>query len=172
MSAEERAARFIYLNKAAFNGIYRVNTNGYFNVPYGPSFNGPAIPSKEALILAGRCLLKAKIWTGDFEEVLANASSGDFVYLDPPYPPLSNTAYFTHYSPERFSWNDQKRVAGVFAELSKRGCLVMLSNSDQERVTSLYRRFYISRLNVVRWLGSNGDRFRVREILVTNYNPT
>lgn len=172
MTPEERSARFIYLNKAAFNGIYRVNKQGYFNVPYGPSFNGPAIPSIEMLISAAKCLKNAKILTGDFEEVLADAVAGDFVYLDPPYPPLSNTAYFTHYSPQRFCWQDQMRVAKVFSELSNRGCLVMLSNSGQERVIDLYKRFHISKLNVIRWLGSNGDRFRVHEIVVTNYTPS
>jgi len=172
MTSEERAARFIYLNKAAFNGIYRVNKEGVFNVPYGPSFNGPAIPSKEVLISASKCLKNAKMLAGDFEEVLAYAEPGDFVYLDPPYPPLSKTAYFTHYSPQGFCWQDQIRVAKVFSELSHRGCLVMLSNSGQERVIDLYKKFHISKLNVIRWLGSNGDRFRVHEIVVTNYIPS
>jgi len=172
LSLRQRAARFIYLNKAAFNGIYRVSKAGKFNVPYGPSFKGPAIPSTEALTLAAKCLRKAKILSGDFEQIMSLAEDGDFVYLDPPYPPRSETAYFTHYSVNRFGWDEQIRLARVFCELSERGCYVMLSNADQIKVTSLYREFYISRLSVVRWLGSNGDRFRVREIVVTNYKTS
>jgi DNA adenine methylase len=172
MTPEERVARFIYLNKAAFNGIYRVNKMGCFNVPYGPSFKGPAIPSKDVLISAANRLRKAKIFTRDFEEVLADATTGDFIYLDPPYPPLNNTSYFTHYSPQKFNWQDQMRVANLFLELSNRGCLVMLSNSGQSKVINLYKKFNIFNLNVRRWLGSNGDRFHVHEIIVTNYNPS
>jgi len=171
MAPQDRAARFIYLNKAAFNGIYRVNKTGDFNVPYGPSFNGPAIPSKEVLMLGAKCLRKAKILAGDFEEILADASADDFVYLDPPYPPRSDTAFFTHYSADRFGWEEQVRVAKMFSELSSRGCLVMLSNAYQKKIVNLYEQFHIFRLNVIRWLGSNGDRFKVREIVVTNYNP-
>jgi DNA adenine methylase len=171
MTDTDRAACFIYLNKAAFNGIYRVNKAGQFNVPYGPSFRGISIPSKEILISAAQGLRNAKIFTGDFEDILDHASLGDFVYLDPPYPPRSDTAFFTHYSPGRFGWDEQVRVARVFTELSSRGCLVMLSNADQKRIVTLYRRFHIFRLNAVRWLGSNGDRFGVREVIVTNYLP-
>jgi DNA adenine methylase len=167
-----KAARFIYLNKAAFNGIYRVNRKGKFNVPYGPSKNGPAVPSCEALLAASGCLKGATMLTGDFEEVLRKAKGGDFVYLDPPYPPRSDTAYFVHYSADRFSWDQQLRVAEVFRSLSKRRCLVMMSNADQKKVVSLYKGFHVHRLNATRWLGSNGDRFRVREIVVTNYDPS
>ena len=172
MSVVEQAARFIYLNKAAFNGIYRVNRLGQFNVPYGPSFKGPAIPSREKLALAGASLMKAKILDGDFEEALSDAKAGDFVYLDPPYPPRSETAYFTHYSAERFGWDQQLRVARLFSELSDRGCFVMLSNADQKKIVDLYRNVRVSRLHTLRWLGSNGDRFCVREIVVTNYAPS
>src|SRR6266850_1410141 len=166
-----KAARFIYLNKAAFNGIYRVNRKGKFNVPYGPSENGPAVPNCVALVAASGCLKRARIVAGDFEFVVRNANRGDLVYLDPPYPPRSDTAYFVHYSADRFGWDEQLRVAKVFRRLARRGCLVMLSNADQKKVVSLYKGFYVHRLNATRWLGSNGDRFRVREIVVTNYVP-
>lgn len=169
MLLSERAARFIYLNKAAFNGIFRVNRMGQFNAPYGPSIRGPAIPSTQTLAAAAYALNRATLVTGDFEQALEGASDGDFVYLDPPYPPRSRTAFFTHYSADRFGWDQQMRVARVFEELADRGCRVMLSNIDQCEVIQLYRKFQISRLSVVRWLGSNGDRFRVREIIVTNY---
>lgn len=170
ISADERAARFIYLNKAAFNGIYRVNTLGRFNVPYGPSSGGPAIPSIDKLAQAARCLRPAKLSVSDFQEAVANAKKEDFVYLDPPYPPRSETSYFTHYSAARFNWEDQERVARVFSDLSARGCLVLLSNADQKRIVKLYSQFRLVRLKAIRWLGSNGDRFRASEIIVTNYS--
>jgi DNA adenine methylase len=166
----ERAARFIYLNKAAFNGIYRVNRQGQFNVPYGPSFKGPAIPSRDHLRAAAKALETAKLVVGDFEETVKSAKEGDFVYMDPPYPPRSRTAFFNHYCHQGFGWEHQLRVAEVFEQLAKRGCLVMLSNAGQRKVYELYRKFQIHRLNVVRWVGSNGDRSRVREIVVTNYD--
>jgi len=171
LSAEEQAARFIYLNKAAFNGIYRVNKRGEFNVPYGPSSNGPAIPSLEDLLAASACLRGNRIVSGDFEEVLRDASTGDLIYLDPPYPPRSDTAYFTHYSAGRFGWEEQTRVAAVFSNLVERGCHVMLSNVNDERIVDLYRRYYLSVIDVIRWLGSNGDRYCVQEIVVTSYVP-
>lgn len=166
----ERAARFIYLNKAAFNGIYRVNRLGQFNVPYGPSSTGPAIPSRDLLRAAAKTLETAQLVVGDFEETVKSAKEGDFVYMDPPYPPRSRTAFFNHYCQQGFGWEHQLRVAEVFKQLADRGCLVMLSNAGQQKVYALYRKFQIHRLNVVRWVGSNGDRFRAREIVVTNYD--
>jgi DNA adenine methylase len=171
VNAIERAARFIYLNKTAFNGIYRVNKKGQFNVPYGPSMGGTALPSLARLRAASFCLRNARILSGDFEDIVEQASQNDFVYLDPPYPPRSDTACFAHYSSARFDWGEQERVARVFRKLATKGCLVMVSNADQKRIISLYRSFRIRRLNTVRWLGSNGDRFGVREIVVTNYDP-
>jgi DNA adenine methylase len=167
----ERAARFIYLNKAAFNGIYRVNLAGKFNVPYGPSTNGAAIPSLESLRIAGESLRNAHILTMDFEEATRGATKGDFVYLDPPYPPRSKTAFFTHYSADRFPWEGQLRVAKAFRSLAEKGCYVMLSNSFQKEIKSLFVDFNFFRLDTMRWVGSNGDRFGVREIVVTNYVP-
>ncbi len=171
MTATGRAARFIYLNKAAFNGIYRVNMKGQFNVPYGPSRRGPAFPSAHALRAAGSCLAAATVRRADFEVLLGEAGKGDFVYLDPPYPPRSSTAFFTHYTADRFSWPDQLRVAKVFRRLARRGCLVMLSNAGQKRIIELYSGFKASRLSATRWLGSNGDRFGVYEVIITNYEP-
>ena len=169
ISPPKQAARFIYMNKSAFNGIYRVNMKGQFNVPYGPSTNGPALPSANQLKFASHCLRKSKILCGDFEDILKNAIRGDFIYLDPPYPPSSETAYFTHYTPGRFAWKDQIRVAKVFHQLSKKGCFVMLSNADQPQIRSLYAGFTIYCIDAIRWLGANGDRYKVREIVITNY---
>jgi DNA adenine methylase len=169
MSAHEQAARFVYLNKAAFNGIYRVNLQGVFNVPYGPTIAGLSLPKPKALVEIGERLQQETLRAVDFAECVRDARTGDFVYLDPPYPPQSKTAFFTHYSSDRFGWEQQKRVAQVFECLSNRGCLVMLSNADQKEVVSLFKGFRINRLNTLRWLGSNGDRFAAREIIVTNY---
>jgi DNA adenine methylase len=169
LSRLEQAARFIYLNKAAFNGIYRVNQNGQFNVPFGPSHRGIALPSAESLLAARPLLRRARLVTGDFDSTLSLAREGDFVYLDPPYPPRSETAFFAHYAQSRFPWDEQVRLAKTFRLLSNCGCLVMLSNADQKAIRDLYRGFTIRRLKVIRWLGSNGDRFGVREIVVTNY---
>ncbi len=94
------------------------------------------------------------------------------MYLDPPYPPRSDTAYFAHYSADRFDWEQQLRVSRVFKKLARKGCLVMLSNAAQDKVLSLYSQFRIHHLHTTRWLGSNGDRFGVREIVVTNYDPS
>jgi DNA adenine methylase len=168
----ERAARFIYLNKAAFNGIYRVNQQGKFNVPYGPSFKGPALPEKSLLEAAGKLLKRAKLLAADYREVCESAKQGDFVYLDPPYPPTNGTAYFTHYTPFRFNWSDQQEVSRVFQELDKKGCFVMMSNSDRKEIRLMFQGYNMRRLNIIRWLGSNGNRFRVRELVVTNYNPS
>jgi len=165
----QRAARFIYLNKSAFNGIYRVNKAGKFNVPFGPSQLGPAIPSEERLIAASGALRSARLRAAPFELTCKLARRGDFVYLDPPYPPLAPSANFTHYTPGRFGPRDQEKVAAAFRELDKNGCLVMLSNSDQPQIRALYRGYTITQLEVTRWLGSNGKRFLVDEIVVTNY---
>ncbi len=167
----DRAARFIYLNKAAFNGIYRVNQQGKFNVPYGPSVNGPALPKESLLEAVSNLLKRAKLLVADYRKVCELARRGDFVYLDPPYPPTNGTAYFTHYTADRFSWSDQEEVSKVFRDLDRRGCLVMMSNSDREEIRSMFQGYYMQRLNVIRWVGSNGNRFRARELVVTNYSP-
>lgn len=167
----EQAARFIYLNKAGFNGIYRVNQQGKFNVPYGPSSKGPVLPKKSLLDAASNLLKEAKLLVADYHEVCESAKGGDFVYLDPPYPPTNRTAYFTHYTANRFNWSDQHEVSKVFRNLDRRQCLVMMSNSDRKEIRSMFRGYYMQRLNVIRWLGSDGNRFKVHELAVTNYNP-
>ena len=168
-SSTDRAARFIYLNKAAFNGIYRVNLQGVFNVPYGPTISGLSLPSTETLANAAKTLKRASLKSKDFEKTISRTGSNDFIYLDPPYPPMSETAFFAHYDSARFGWHQQLRLAEAFRELANRGCLVMLSNADLPKVTALYRGFNVHRLDALRWLGSNGDRFSVSEVVITNY---
>jgi len=164
-----RAARFIYLNKSAFNGIYRVNLQGVFNVPFGPTISGLSIPPLDLLQNSAKCLKRASLRSKDFEDTLRSVKPADFIYLDPPYPPLSTTSFFAHYSSGRFDWPDQQRVATAFRQLSEKGCFVMLSNADLPAVTSLYKGFRINRLNALRWVGSNGDRYSVSEVVITNY---
>jgi len=169
-SAVERAALFLYLNKTAFNGIFRVNKSGKFNVPYGKMASGdPAWPTLTNLKNVSICLKGATFVVGSFEETCKDVKKGDFVYLDPPYPPLRKSANFTHYTADGFGDEDHKRVAEVFRSLDKKGCLVMMSNSDQEKIRKLYGGFTLSSIEVTRLIGSNGNRFKVNELVVTNY---
>lgn len=163
-----QAARFIYLNKACFNGIYRVNQKGEFNVPYGHK-EPPAIPSRNTLLAVSAAFEQVELINASYEDISTMVHDGDFVYLDPPYPPLNGTSYFTHYTPERFNYDDHTRLAQVFLELSNRGCLVMMSNADTPRIRELFRGFNFSTLNVIRYISCKSIKHKVREIVVTNY---
>ena len=166
-----RAARFIYLNKTCFNGLYRVNSRGLFNVPMG-RYVRPTIADAESLIRASAALQGANLRTGHFSEVLEHAQAGDFVYFDPPYVPLSGTAYFTAYTKGLFGPEDQGQLAQVYRELADRGCRVMLSNSDAPLVRQLYKRFRIIDVQARRNINSRGDRRGpVTEVVVLNYDP-
>src|SRR5713101_1921658 len=116
-----QAARFIYLNKTCFNGIFRVNTKGEFNVPYGWK-EPPSIPTAEILERASNALKHAVLVSQGFDESLQDAKRNDFVYLDPPYPPLNGTAYFTHYTTDRFTQSHQDRLSSVVRHLDQLGC--------------------------------------------------
>jgi DNA adenine methylase len=164
----ERAAAFIYLNKTCYNGLWRVNSHGQFNVPVGRYVN-PPILDPENLRAASRTLAAAHLDAGDFEGVLEDARAGDFVYFDPPYDPVSETADFTSYTPGRFGKAEQERLAGVFRELHGRGCAVMLSNSDTPFVHRLYAGFKVERVSCNRAINSRADaRGAVWEVIVTN----
>ena len=167
-SSYGRAALFIYLNKTCFNGIWRVNREGEFNVPFGGK-DEPAFPTLEDLRGASIALRQAKILHGDFEETADTAKAGDFVYLDPPYPPLNGTAYFTHYTKDRFGVTEQHRVANLFKELSKRGCKVLISNADTPLVRSLYAGCKTREIVTQRWVASHGRRYVVRDLAISNY---
>jgi DNA adenine methylase len=165
-----QAARFIYLNKACFNAIYRVNKSGLFNVPFGYKAS-PSLPSPLQLREAGEALSAATLHAGSYDEVLAKfkPSTGDFLYLDPPYPPLNSTSNFRHYTASRFSLEDHKRLSEVAHELSRDGCSVLVSNADVEQIRSLYRDWHTVSLPVRRWVAANGTRHTVNELLITNY---
>ena len=167
-SSATQAARFIYLNRTCFNGIFRVNMQDQFNVPYGWKEPPPA-PTRDDLIHAGKALEMADLSCDSYEHVLDDAISGDFVYLDPPYPPLNGTSYFTHYTATRFGDRDQEKLAETVAELDRRGCLVMMSNADTPRIRELYKRFQKTKISATRFVTSGSKKHKVSELVITNY---
>lgn len=169
MTAVTRAARLIYLNKTCFNGLYRVNRKGEFNVPFG-SYKNPRTCDEDNLRAASEALRNARVEHKHFADALKSARKGDFVYLDPPYQPLSATSNFTSYTSKCFGELDQKRLAEVFDELHQRGCKVMLSNSDNEFVRELYKKFRLETVYANRAINCRADRRgRISELLVLNY---
>jgi DNA adenine methylase len=163
-----QAARFIYLNQTSFNGIYRVNKQGHYNVPYGFKLQ-PKIPGKQHLEAASRLLKHATIKLGDYKRVLADAYQGDVVYLDPPYPPLNGTSYFTHYTKERFANDDQIEVARIANSLRARGCTVVVTNADTPLIRKLYASWSVSETTRPRWIKSSCHKHRVVELIFTSY---
>jgi DNA adenine methylase len=171
MSPIERGARLIYLNKTCFNGLYRVNSKGLFNVPMGRYVN-PAIADGELLRAASAALRWVKLSTGHFSTVVDRAREGDVVYFDPPYVPVSATAYFTAYTEGAFGPADQRELADVYRKLDARGCRVMLSNSDTAFVRELYKGFDVHQVLARRNINSKSDRRgHVSEVVVLNYKP-
>ena len=166
------ASRFIFLNKTCFNGLYRVNRQGQFNVPYGKNKN-PLICDEENLRKVSKALQGIEIKQQDYKEVLKKAKKGDFVYFDPPYYPVSDTAKFTGYTADVFLGKEQEELRDVVLELSKRGCFVMLSNSDTPFINKIYSGFKgikITKVEAGRAINSNGaGRGKITEVLVTNY---
>jgi DNA adenine methylase len=170
LSPVERAARLIFLNKTCYNGLYRVNSNGGFNVPFGNYLN-PNICDAENLRAASLALQYAEICQSDFEQAVSSAKKGDFVYFDPPYQPISRTSSFTSYTSGRFDDSEQERLANVFRSLAKRGCYVMLSNSNAPLIKELYADFNIHQVLARRAINSKGaGRGKIIERLITNYD--
>lgn len=165
----QRAARFIYLNKTAYNGLYRVNAQGKFNVPFG-RYKNPKILDARNLIAVHNALQVADIFVADFQEAVRNAKKMDFIYFDPPYQPISNTASFTQYTKGAFKKEDQIRLARVFKELDSRGCFVLLSNSDNYFIKALYNNYKIITVHARRAINSKPEgRKGVTELLIKNY---
>lgn len=173
-----RAATTIFLNKTCFNGLFRVNSKGEFNVPAG-KYKSPTIIEPENIFAVNRILndCDAEILCEDFADSVSSAEKGNFVYYDPPYRPLNKTACFTAYSAGGFEDNEQVRLAELFATLSLRGVKQMLSNSDPKNVNpddkffdDLYGSFKMRRVIASRNISSNGEkRGSVSELLITNY---
>ena len=132
-----KAALFIYLNKTCFNGIWRVNKNGEFNVPYGHKDN-PLFPSRNDLFILSKSLSNSKIVHCDYRQIVEKVKEGDFIYFDPPYPPLNGTSYFTHYTKERFTNKDHSELASLSDMLNRKGVYIMISNADTPYIRSLY----------------------------------
>ncbi|MCC7436510.1 DNA adenine methylase [Candidatus Nomurabacteria bacterium] len=172
LSEIEIASRFIFLNRTAFNGMYRVNSKGEFNVPFG-KYNNPLICDAENLRKVSKALKNVEIKHQDYKAVLKKAKKGDFVYFDPPYYPVSKTASFTSYNADSFLDKEQLELRDTFVELSNRGCFVMLSNSDTPFINNIYSDIKDVRINKVqagRAINSKSSgRGKITEVLVTNY---
>jgi DNA adenine methylase len=166
---QERAARIIYLNKTCYNGLFRENRKGQFNVPFG-RYKNPGICDEPNLRAASKALQHAVIEVRPFDSVLTRARRGDFVYFDPPYHPLSKTASFTAYSKENFGEAEQRRLAEVYAKLARRGVKAMLSNSMTQLVRELYRGSVIHEVLASRAVNSKaGRRGKIPEALVAGF---
>ena len=166
-----RAAYFIYMNRHCFNGLWRVNKSGTFNVPFG-SYKNPSLPDRARIQNFSDALQEVEILNTDFAETVKKAKEGDFVYFDPPYMPVSDTAKFTSYNASGFPFEEQKRLAEVFADLADRGVCAMLSNADVPAVHELYQDFTVSVVAANRMINRDATkRTGSSEVIVTNYQP-
>jgi DNA adenine methylase len=173
LSDVQIAARFIYLNRTCFNGLYRVNSRGEFNVPFG-KYHNPLICDEDNLKKIAKTLKNVKIYNEDYKKVLKRAKKGDFIYFDPPYYPVNRTSNFTGYTVQGFFEKEQEELRDVFFELHKRGCFVMLSNSDTPLINKLYsnldEKIKVNKVLAGRNVNSNAKkRGKIKEILVVNY---
>lgn len=172
LSDTEIASRFIFLNRTCFNGMYRVNSKGKFNVPFG-RYNNPLICDENNLRKTSDALQSVEIKKQDYKEVLKHAQKGDFVYFDPPYYPVSRTASFTSYTSQSFLEKEQTELRDMFVELASRGCYVMLSNSDTPFINDIYsnlKGIKISKVSAGRAINSDASkRGKISEVVITNY---
>ncbi len=169
LSLPARAARTIFLNKTGFNGLFRVNKKGQFNVPFG-RFTNPNFCDEANLRACSLALKSAQLTVREFSGVEKLAKPGDFVYFDPPYDPVSKTSDFTSYSAGRFGQKQQEQLADLFGALSARGVYVMLSNSDTPLVNKLYAKHRIEKVAASRSINSKGEkRGPVGEVIVVGY---
>lgn len=164
-----RAARFLYLNRTCFNGIYRVNRKGEFNVPIGSK---RLVQYPEGYLLSvSKCLRNASIKVADFEETIDEAGAGDFVFVDPPYTVMHNNNNFIKYNANLFSWSDQVRLSSALRRAVSRGALVMLSNADHSSIRTLYCEFghhhRVARSSVL--AAESDKRCKTTELLITTY---
>ena len=169
----EKVSRLLFLNKTCFNGLYRVNSKGKFNVPLG-RYTNPNIVNKENLTIVSKFLQseKIKISCRDFESILQDVKKGDFVYFDPPYQPVSDTANFTSYTHRDFTEDDLQRLADLAHQLNSKGCYVLLSNSNTKIVKNLFssKKWKVKEIAVNRAINSNSQkRTGHKEVLIKNY---
>jgi len=167
----ERASRIIFLNKTCYNGLFRVNSSGQFNVPFG-RYKNPNILDIAVLKAVSQYLNEhqVKILNQDFEDCVRDAIAGDFIYFDPPYDPVSETASFTGYDVNGFDKEEQRRLKETFDDLTRRKCNVLLSNAYTDFIVDLYSEYKQTRISATRAINSNASkRGKVDEILVKNY---
>ena len=169
LSDYTKAARTIYLNKACFNGLYRVNSKNEFNVPFGKKIKVNTYEGANLITVSNYLTLNdIKILNIDFEQAVKDAKENDFVYFDPPYD--SDTHTFNSYTEDGFGKEEQKRLAKVFKELDKKGVYVMLSNHNTGLVNELYKGYNMHKIEAKRNINSKGDkRGKVEELIITNY---
>jgi len=169
----EKTSRLIFLNRTCFNGLYRVNSKGKFNVPLG-KYSNPNIVNEENIRAVGQILQSSRvsIKCRDFESVLRDAKKGDLVYFDPPYQPVSATANFTSYTNKDFTYDDLTRLAELCLKLDSKGCHVLLSNSDSKEVAEIFAKkpWKISKIEANRSINSNSKKRTGHfELLIKNY---
>ena len=169
LSDYTKAARTIYLNKACFNGLYRVNKKNEFNVPFGKKTKVNTYEGSNLITVSNYLTMNnIKILSVDFEEAVKDVKEKDFVYFDPPYD--SETSTFNSYTEEGFNRNEQIRLAKVFKELDRKGAFVMLSNHNTSLINDLYKEYNIHLIEAKRNINSNGKkRGKVEEVIITNY---
>jgi DNA adenine methylase len=168
MSAVSKAARFIYLNRTCFNGLYRVNSKGGFNVPMG-NYKNPGICQEKELREISELLKKVDLKVQSFDKILSKVKKGDFVYFDPPYYPL-NKSSFTTYTKDNFLRKEHKKLFELFVALDKKGCKVMLSNSNAKFIRDLYKKYKTKFVRASRMINCNAEkRGKVKEVVIMNY---
>lgn len=173
----QRAAQFIYLNRTCFNGLYRVNKNGKFNVPVG-NYKNPTICDEENLRQLSQLIQNVQFQYGDYSRSMEYVTENTFVYFDPPYRPLNVTSGFTSYTKEDFNDENQRELARFYGELNVRNAKLMLSNSNPKNINkedtffdNIYQGFNINQIQASRMINANSNgRGKISEILVTNYN--
>jgi len=168
----EKSALLIYLNKTCFNGLYRVNSEGKFNVPFG-KYKNPGIVQQDRLEEASDLLQDVEIKTMHFKNIIKYTEQEDFIYFDPPYQPLSKTSSFTSYTSDAFSEKDQKELYNYFKKLDKKGCRIMLSNSYSPLIKELYRHYNLNVVMASRAINCKGEgRGKIKELLITDYHDS
>ncbi len=174
---EEKAAYFMFLNKTCFNGLYRVNTCGKFNVPFG-KYKNPTICDDKLILADHELLKKVDIYTGDYSEIMRFLGKGyNYIYIDPPYRPLSGTAYFKEYSHNVFDDKEQEKLKIFCDIMTARGCKIMQSNSNsmdddgESYFAKLYQGYHITQIEAHRYINAHvGKRNKETELLIMNYN--
>ena len=169
LSCYTKAARTIYLNKACFNGLYRVNSKNEFNVPFGKKLKVNTYDGGNLITVSNYLTMNdIKILCVDFEDAVKSTKKGDFVYFDPPYD--SDTSTFNSYTEDGFGKEEQRRLAKVFKELDAKGVYVMLSNHNTSLVNELYKDYHMHLIEAKRSINANGKkRGKVEEVIITNY---